>query len=206
MRTIFLLILITGLFSCTRTKESLNSDVAIDSLESSPQDDYVASTIYRSLDSDSLLIDKKTVDEFLLNFIINGKLIRKHEYGGRDCDSAYKTYKLDNNTSILTIDKYDCGDYGFGNSQYLTSGDSITYVREFAVEWDATNDKTSYKVTERLIKFKNGRTQLKERQKSIDRLTDLRFGNLQFRDIEQLTNDEYSRIRKELIDKGRIES
>jgi len=151
------------------------------------------------------MIDKEIVDSFLLNFIANGQLLRRHEYGGGDCDGAYRTYNLKNSKSILTIDKYDCGDYGFGNNQYLTKKDSVTNVREFSVEWDVSDGNTLYIVTERMIKFKNGKTILKERQKSITRLADLKFGNVPFKDIEHLANDEYVRIKKELISKGKIE-
>ena len=205
MRTILLLTLVTGLFNCTRTTETKNSGVPSDSLEFSAQDDYTASTIYRSLDSDSLLIDKETVDNFLLHFITNGQLLRRHEYGGGDCDGVYRTYNLDKNTIILTVDKYDCGDYGFGNNQYLTKNDSVILVREFTVDWDISDTKTPYRVTERMIKFTNGKTISKERQKSTDRLSDIGFSNLPFNNNENSQVDEYTRIRKELVDKGRIE-
>jgi hypothetical protein len=87
----------------------------------------------------------------------------------------------------------------------LTNGDSITNVREFRVEWNASDSTTSYTVTERMINFENGKTILKERQKIISRLADLSLENSPFKEIDHLTTNEYTRVKKELVEKGKIE-
>jgi hypothetical protein len=212
MKQILHIILLIGLcISCNQTTdkaETIETDKAktigvSDSLELAPQDDYSASAIYRSLDSDSLLTDKGEIDSLLSIFLRTGKQIKRKEYGGGDCEGAYRTFSIKDDNSILTIDKYDCGDFGFGNSQYLTKNDSVLLTREFKVEW---YNRTVYTVTERIIKFDNATTILKERETSTSNLGILRFKGQQFKESKLVSNDEeYLRIKRELVDKGRVE-
>ena len=56
-------------------------------------------------------------------------------------------------TDTLTIDKYDCGDYGFGNTLFITNADSLMYVREFSVEWSPDDDGNVFHVNENIFEF-----------------------------------------------------
>jgi len=202
MTKILQLILIIGLFSsCVQTTDKMVNHEESDMLKASPQDDYSTSTVYRALDSDSLLIDKGTIDS-VVSLFKGGQLLRKHEYGGGDCDGAYRTFKIQGDSSILTIDKYDCGDYGFGNNQYLTRNARILLVREFKVEWGNVD---KYHVTERIIEFKTEGTIVKTRSRTISRLADVRFKGEGFDYGRSTTNEELERIKKELTEIGRLE-
>ena len=202
MTKILQLILIIGLYStCRQTTDKVVASERPDTLVASPQDDYLTSTIYRALDSDSLVIDKGAFDS-LVSLFKRGHQLSKHDYGGGDCYGAYRTFKMEGDSSILTVDKYDCGDYGFGNNQYLTRNANILLVREFKVEWDNVDN---YHVTERIIEFKTEGTIIKARKRTVSQLVDLRFKGEEFEYERSTTDEELERIKKELIDKGRLE-
>src|SRR5688500_10947890 len=126
------IILIIGLLSCSKTgkEQSIaaadsSRNLKVDSVRTTKtaMDDYEASLIYSDSESDSLLLDNLDLRNLISLFKTKGSKVQDKEYQGGDCGGKFTrlTYKGD----TLTIDKYSCGDYGFGNSQYLTNDDSL---------------------------------------------------------------------------------
>ena len=111
---------------------------------------YEFASAYRELDSDSLVLRKADIVKFS-RFYTDGIKIRELEYGGGDCDGKFMQRIL--GTDTLTIDKYDCGDYGFGNTLFITNADSLRYVRKFSIEWSPDDDGNVFHVNENIFEF-----------------------------------------------------
>jgi hypothetical protein len=58
-----------------------------------------------------------------------------------DCDGSYKMVTDNGSRLTLHIFKRDCGDYGFGNEQYLLKDDTIIFVSLFNIS--LTDDTTN---------------------------------------------------------------
>jgi hypothetical protein len=197
--------LLVGLTGCTRTEKeqsavtvssgetaSLDSAVAVKSTMS----DYEASFIYSSSDSDSLLIDIPEVGRIVASFKRQGTLIQNNDFSGGDCES--KLRRLVYNRDTLTIEKYSCGDYGFGNSQYLTHDDSLKFVRLYTMKWLAeSGEQTEYKVTEKVYTFGTGRVTINERTKMITGWRDFYLVDIPFEKTTSSGQNEYVDLTKE---------
>lgn len=151
MKKILLIIFILGFIGCSKTEQESGGN-ATDSFapERPVETGYEFASAYRELDSDSLLLGKGDIVEFS-RFYTNGIKIREQEYGGGDCDGKFMLQVLGADT--LTIEKYDCGDYGFGNTLFITNADSLMYVREFSVEWSPDDDGNVFHVNENIFEF-----------------------------------------------------
>ena len=80
----------------------------------------------------------------------------ENEYGAGDCFGIYKKHKPVNDT-ILLIDNFDCGDYGFTNMTYLVKGEKPLITRKIKKEWMMT-DSIPYFVQEWLYDFSDSTT------------------------------------------------
>ncbi len=194
MTKILLLILTLGLFSCSQTNrrsesKTIDSTASRDNIEN----EYELASIYRDLDSDSLLADED--NKLRLNeFLTKGTKTKEKVYGGGDCGGKFK--QLSFKTDMLTVDKYDCGDYGFGNTQFITKGDSLKFVREFKFEWLVDNTGSKFNVTENIYDFSGSIKRI--RTKEVQGWRDFRISNIDFGQSRLQGQKEYNDFKKEL--------
>jgi len=198
------IIITIGLISCSRTEKqqlSFSADSSktekTDSARAAKttMDDYEASFIYSSSDSDSLLLDNLDLKNLISLFKTKGSLIQDKEYSGGDCGGKFK--RLLYNGDTLTIDKYGCGDYGFGNSQYLTNDDSLKLVRNYKMEWSAQPDRIEFTVTEKIYEFGVSKVTISERMKVINGWRNFDFSNVPFATSTSGGQIEYMELKKE---------
>lgn len=192
----FLLILTLGLFSCSQINTQSESKTA-DSISSRDniENEYELASIYRDLDSDSLLADKD--NQLRLNaFLTKGIKTKEKEYGGGDCDGKFK--QLSFGTDTLTVDKYDCGDYGFGNTQFITKGDSLKFVREFKFDWLVDSTGSKFNVTENVYDFSGSEVIKRIRTKQANGWKDFRISNIEFEQSRLQGQKEYNDFKREL--------
>lgn len=196
MTKILLLILTLGLFSCSQTNRQSESKT-VDSTASRDniENEYELASIYRDLDSDSLLADED--NKLRLNeFLTKGTKTKEKEYGGVDCDGKFK--QLSFKTDTLTVDKYDCGDHGFGNTQFITMGDSLKFVREFKFEWLADSTGSKFNVTENIYDFSVSGSIKRIRAKEVQGWKDFRISNIDFEQSRLQGQKEYNDFKREL--------
>lgn len=198
------IILLLGLLSCSRTekeKPGITVDSTVRLKTDSPSvaktvmGDYEASLLYSSSDSDSLLLDNDDLENLISLFKMKGSRIQEKEYLGGDCSGKFTRFIYGGDT--LTIDKYSYGDYGFGNSQYLTHEDSLKLVRKYKMEWSAKLDKIEFNVTEKIYKFSNGKVIISERMKIVNGWRDFDFVNIPFVTTTSAGQIEYRNLKKE---------
>jgi len=197
------IVLIIGLLSCSRTEKqqlSFSADSSKMEKTDSPHaamatmDDYEASIIYSSGDSDSLLLDNQDIKNLISLFKTKGSLVQEKEYSGGDCGGKFK--RLLYNGDTLTIDKYGCGDYGFGNSQYLTNDDSLKLVRNYEMEWSAQPDRIEFTVTEKIYEFGKGKVTIRERMKVTNGWRNFDFANIPFVTTTSTGQTDYVDLKK----------
>jgi hypothetical protein len=197
MRKILPLILVLGLFSCSRLdKQSENKMTDSSSLQTpAVVNEYELASVYQNLDSDSLLVDKVDFVKFL-GFLKEGTRIKEMEYEGGDCGGKFRQMVLGGDT--LTIDKYGCGDYGFGNTEFVTQGDSLRYVREYKMEWSPDDKGNVFDVSESVYEFSAIGSTKRTRTKSIKGWKDFRINDKDFEEIRLPGQSEYFEFKKEL--------
>jgi hypothetical protein len=198
------IILTIGLLSCSKTEKEQSIATAdssrilkVDSVRAAKtdMDDYEASLIYSNSDSDSLLLDDLDMKNLISLFKTKGSKIQDKEYAGGDCGGKF--IRLIYAGDTLTIDKYSCGDYGFGNRQYLTSDDSLKLVRNYKMEWSAQTEKMEFTVTEKIYEFGIGKATISERMKVIDGWRNFDFVNIPFVTTTSAGQTDYMDLKKE---------
>jgi hypothetical protein len=197
MTKILPVIFVLALFSCSRTRQSENQKADSSSTVANAGNDYELASINRTLDSDSLLASKDVVMKFS-EFLKKGTKFKENEYGGGDCYGKFK--QIDLGVATLTIDKYDCGDYGFGNTEFITDGDSLRYVRQFKIEWSPGDKGNEFKVSETIYEFSTRGISKKTRAKSIEEWKDFRINDGKFEESSNSGQSEYNELKKELRD------
>ena len=172
----------------TEAKDYISSS---DSADNS-QNYFERSLIYRSADSDSLLIDNSEVSSLL--DLSNFKIIKNKEYGAGDYYGAYRIYA--DNLDTLIIDKGDAGEYGFNNSQYLKRKDSVVFFREYRLTTVYGQGIDS--IREDITSFKNGLAQFERREKVTRKFNDLSFRDQQFKKMKVDKDEHYKRTIEQL--------
>jgi hypothetical protein len=198
MKKILLPIFAFGLVSCSQTSKQSESKTTDSTLmQNDIVNEYELASIYRDLDSDSLLADND--DLLRLNeFLTKGTKIKEKEYGGGDCGGKFK--QLSFKTDTLTVDKYDCGDYGFGNTEFITRGDSLRFVREFKMEWLVDSTGSKFNVSETIYYFSSLRSTRRTRTRSVPGWKDFSIRNTDFEEGQLQGQKEYNEFKKELKD------
>ena len=148
--------------------------------------DYASSLVYSSSENDNLVIESNESLDIITRMITKEKLIYNKEFGGGDCSGRVKIFSENHDT--LFIEKYECGDYGFGNIQYMKESDSLTFVRFYKYEWDIKDKKTIFKISEQIYNF--GNLTLFERRKVVEPWTDYSLMNIPY------STSTFSRIEK----------
>lgn len=196
MTKTLLLIIALGLFSCSQTnRQSESKTTDTTATQDNIENEYELASIYRDLDSDSLLADKD--NSLRLNeFLTKGTKTKENEYRGGDCSGKFK--QLSFKTDTLTVDKYDCGDYGFGNTQFITKGDSLKFVREFKFEWLVDSTGSKFNVTENIYNFSNSQAIKRIRTKEVNGWKDFRINNIEFKQSRLQGQKEYNDFKREL--------
>jgi len=191
------LIFAFGLLSCSQPRQSDSQTTDSSSLPDNLANDYNLASTDRDPDSESLLADN---DDLVMysKFSTNGTNIREKEYGGGDCGGKFKQIVLE--TDTLTIDKYDCGDYGFGNTEYIKDGDSLRYVRKYKMEWSPDDKGNEFKVSETIYEFSTIGLTKRTRAKSIKGWSEFRINEENFEESRISGQLEYNELKKELKD------
>ena len=153
-------------------------------------------TSYRSLDSDSLEIQDEEFNKTIAHFRASGRKIKEMKYGGGDCWGKFVQIVMGSDT--VTIDKYDCGDYGFGNSQFIVHNDSLTKIREFRMEWSPDGNGYAFNVMEQILEFDPDHLTTKNRVGSTEGWEDFRFLGTPFEILRTNGATEYLRLKNEL--------
>jgi len=161
-----LFLVISVFFSCSRTEKNSKTTNIADSKKDTLtfQSDYNSSLIFSSSDNDNLLIESETFLDTITRMKTQGKLIYEKEFGGGDCAGKVKIFN--ENEDTLFIKKISCGDYGFGNTQFLKRNDSIKVVRFYNYQWLVSENKTVFKISEQIYNFE--KMTLIERQKIVE--------------------------------------
>jgi hypothetical protein len=201
MRKTLPLIFALALFSCSRldkhseNKMTDSSSVQTDVVNEDVVNEYELAWEYQNLDSDSLLVDKADFVKFLV-FLKKGTRIKEMEYEGGDCGGKFRQMVLQ--TDTLTIDKYGCGDYGFGNTEFITEGDSLKYVREYRMDWSPDDHGNVFEVSESIYDFSTIGSTKRTRKKSTKGWKDFRINDRHFEETPLSGQSEYFEFKKEL--------
>ncbi len=184
-----ILIVLLLFLGCSRADRSAESGVA-DTLRKQLKSDsrtvttnevntYSAAYVYMDFDSDSLLLQNEDFDDLVPRFLAKGKPLKVGGYPGDDCSSKFRQFAL--NDSLLTIYKYNCGDYGFGNSQYLVGHDSIQKARIYEARWNVGSKEFELNITEQLYLWDGNRLTVRERHKVVHDYVDLDLHGIPFK-------------------------
>jgi hypothetical protein len=98
----------------------------------------------------------------------------------------------------LTIDKHDCGDYGFGNSEFITEGDSLRYARKYKMEWSPDDKGNQFNVSETIYEFSNDSVIKRTREKSTKGWKDYTINDLTFEETRLPAQGEYIELKNQL--------
>jgi hypothetical protein len=202
-----ILIISIGLIGCSRPNgqiETINADTlykasSLDTLRvlKNTIDNFSKSIVYSDIDSDSLLIYNKDLEDLILLYKREGKLVNEKRYEGSDCAGKYRQFRFNNNQ--LTINKSSCGDYGFSNSQFLMNGDSLLTVRKYEALWMVTSKDFEMVITEQIFFFNAGSLTLKEREKTVSDWVGFDLKNIPFNSSMILGHKEYDELKKEYL-------
>jgi hypothetical protein len=168
MARVVTLLIIAGLYSCTRTQ---TADSSVSATKGSPQsvttsDFYSISKTYGDIESDSLLFPTEVMQK-VKYLRVWGIEIKGQPYGGGDCWGKIKRYVLEKDT--LTIDKHNCGEHGFGNKVFLKKGDSLTLAVTYEID-QLQNEKGSwFNDLLEIVEFKKNEFMIKT---SVETITD----------------------------------
>jgi hypothetical protein len=177
----FISVILSG---CSRTDRSIDNK-GNDTLEklrmvdSNEVDTYAAAYVYMDFDSDSLLLQNEDFDNLVPRFLAKGKPLKVGGYPGDDCSSKFRQFAL--NDSLLTVYKYNCGDYGFGNSQYLVGHDSIQKARIYEARWNVSSKKFELDITEQIYLWDDNQLTVRERHKVVHDYVDLDLRGIPFK-------------------------
>lgn len=116
-----------------------------------PSDFYSVSKIYGDHESDSLLLPVATKKR-IKAIRMQGTEMAQQPYGGGDCWGKVRRFVLDEDT--LTIDKHSCGEYGFGNTVFLKTGDSLRLVATYEVEHQQNENQSLFTDLLEIVDFK----------------------------------------------------
>jgi len=168
MTRVDILLIIVGLFSCTRiqTDDSSLSATVDNSQSVTTNDFYSISKTYGDVESDSLLFPSEVMQK-VKSHRARGREIKGQPYGGGDCWGKIKRYLLDEDT--LTIDKHNCGDYGFGNKVFLKKGDSLILTVTYKIDQLHDEKGASFKELLEIVEFKANEFMIKT---SVETITD----------------------------------
>ena len=185
-------------FSCSQTgKKTTYSDVndlKKDTLKI--QSEYDKSLIYSNPDNENLLIESETFLDTVARMKKQGKLIYEKEFGAGDCFGKVKIFN--DNQDTLFIKKIDCGDYGFGNTQFLMENDSIKVARFYNYQFLVSENKTLFKIIEQIYNFE--KMTLKERQKIVEPWTEYSLKDIPFSTSKFSRTEKEKKYRKEIIE------
>jgi hypothetical protein len=198
-----LFLVITIFFTCSRTGKkstsSNNPDFKKDTLTF--QSDYNSSLVFSSAENDNLLIESETFLDTIIRMRTQGKLIFEKEFGGGDCSGKVKIFYKNEDT--LFIKKYNCGDYGFGNIQFLKKNDSILVARFYEYQWLVSENKTVFKINERLYNF--GNITLMERQKIVEPWVEYSLKDIPFSTNTFSRTEKTKDFKKEIFEMRKLE-
>lgn len=183
---LIVLLLFLGCSRADRSAESGVADTLRKQLKSNSRtvttnevNTYSAAYVYMDLDSDSLLLQNEDFDNIVPRFLREGKILKEEEYPGDDCSSKCRIFGLNDN--LLTIYKYDCGEYGFGNSQYLVRHDSIQKLRNYRTTWNITSKEFELDLTEQIYFWDGKQFTVRERHKVVHDYLDLDLRGIPFK-------------------------
>jgi hypothetical protein len=168
MKRVFILLMAIGLFNCTRTKnEDSSLSAKVDSSQNVKADDfYSISKTYGDVESDGLLFPTDIISK-VKRFRVNGRELKGQPYGGGDCWGKIRRYVLDNDT--LTIDKHNCGEYGFGNKLFLKKADSLVLAVTYAIDRSQNEKESWFNDLLEIVEFKKNEFMIKT---SVETITD----------------------------------
>lgn len=181
--------LVVGFLACSKSNHKANADlagsvhdsvsVATDTTPSPPPVDSSSSAdavVYRSVESDSFLIQRGNLFDRVATLLRKGKKLPDKDMTtlGSPCISKVRKYKLSNNTLIVI--KGDCGDAGFENHQFVKHGDSLKVYRKYKMEY--RNDNTS--LSEDIYEFRGTDVIFSRRYKNTKGWKDLSLADVPF--------------------------
>jgi hypothetical protein len=176
-----LLFLLVGVISCQSFQkpnkdksDTIATDISTNNISNNNW--YDSLQIYSSVKSDSLFLDQEQMKSLIDSFRLHRSHLQTIQYGGGDCWGITNFFSLDLDT--LIIDKYDCGDYGFGNNLFLISNDSIAMVRKYDFDWDPSDGNVNYNISEQIFLFND--MILLQRKKTIGSWKDFSLDNVPF--------------------------
>jgi hypothetical protein len=142
MNRVFVLVINIGIMSCTgkQTDKSLLSSIIDSTQIVTTNDFYSISKTYGDVESDRLLLPTD-IKQKIEPLRTRGREIEGQPYGGGDCWGKVRRFVLDNDT--LTIDKYKCGEHGFGNKVFIKEGDSLKLAVTYRID-HSQNEKESW--------------------------------------------------------------
>lgn len=197
MRIRLLLLLLFTFASCLKPKQEKQTQAKAASLiTESNSIKQLNPHAEKALNFNSELLDKNITE------LLNSKSTKKtkyQEHGGGDCYGAYSIFNNQNLKQEIVLDKYDCGDYGFANRQFLLTGDSIGRVRTYKFEYFGVEaEKTKFKVAENIYYFSGDKVLIKNRSKYTTDFSDTLLNNLKFSEKIMLADSVYKAKFKDL--------
>jgi hypothetical protein len=198
-----LILIFVVLFSCTRTEKK--SDITI--LSESTKDtttiegDFSNSIVYSSSDNNNLLIESNDYLDITTRLMTKENQIYDKEFGGGDCDGRVRIFA--ENSDTLFIKKLDCGDYGFGNTQFFKKCDSLIFVRYYKYDWDIKDKKMVFNISEQIYNFEN--QTLFERRKVVEPWIEYSLNDIPFSTSTFSRTEKINEFRKEIIELKTLE-
>jgi hypothetical protein len=193
------------LLSCTRQTQNSPESVQIPANEiddsANVSDDDFASK-YRSLDTDHVLLYDSLSKVLIGKSLAEGTLVSQRKIEGGDCATIVKKFSMPD-SSVLILEKYDCGDHGFGSSQYIKKGERLIFVYEISIN-TLLDSSQRYEVSEKAVKFKNSVVLIREGRVEIQNLQGLKSIKLVY-SREVSAQDIYQDITQKLINLGALE-
>jgi hypothetical protein len=182
-----------GVVNIPKNRQLDNSNIGKNAVSGSESDDFASASIYAMLDSDSLLADKSELARFL-PFYRKGHPVETKYFDGGDCSDKLIRIALLSDT--LVIHKYACGDYGFGNTEFVIHRDSLKYVRKYGMLWHG-DDQGEFLVSENIYEFSTAALTKRSRKKPIEGWKDFQLNDLAF-EKHQANETEYVSFIQEL--------
>jgi hypothetical protein len=195
-------VILSGCSRSSRTEEAKGNDtlVKMKKVELNQEDTYTAAYVYMDVDSDSLLLQNENFDNLVPLFLSEGKLLSEGEYPGDDCSSKHRQFGLMDR--LLTIYKYTCGEYGFGNSQYLLRNDSIQKARIYQARWNVSSKEFEMDITEQIYFWDGNRFTVRERHKVVHDYVDLDLRGIPFKSkiVEAKEYNDFMKEYRQIIE------
>lgn len=123
-------------------------------------------------------------------------------YALGDCAGHYHRYTAASDQTDIIYNRYECGEYGFGERYYFLKNNKLIALREYSFEWQGAvaADQKKFLASEKLYYFRPDSLTLLSREKYAPSFSDSTVTMLDYRRETRLIDTLLAAKERQLVD------